>query len=223
MLILKKLNLVMKDIGAIGKEGTNTSQGYKFRGIDQLLNAAHPVLVKHGVVIIPEVLSSTVEMRDVTRSNGKAGVDKHVQLRVKFSFYAEDGSVVSAVTEGEGLDSGDKATNKAMSGALKYALIQTLSIPTEDMADADLDSPELTRTAKPVASKSSVAATPSQPATATVASAQAVASTPPVASSASTGAPQRASSFRNRKLNGAASAATVKPATTQAVTNDSWE
>ena len=63
---------------------------------------------------------------------------------MEYDFYAEDGSKVTVgPIPAEGLDSGDKATNKALSAALKYALIQTFSIPTEDMAEADLDSPEI--------------------------------------------------------------------------------
>jgi hypothetical protein len=201
--IITQLVKVMKDVGSVGKDGTNSQQGYKFRGIDALLNAVHPALTRHGVVIVPEVLSSNVEFRDVVRSSGKSGTDKHVQLRVKFTFIAEDGSSVLAVTEGEGLDSGDKATNKAMSGALKYALIQTLSIPTEDMEDADRTSPVLEQQVKQDPKQpqqvlnqvSTKAATPDAPTVATGGS-----GVPPTQTSPSSApsTPRRSSSFRNR-------------------------
>jgi hypothetical protein len=65
---------------------------------------------------------------------------------MEYDFFAEDGSKVTiGPIPAEGLDSGDKATNKALSAALKYALIQTFSVPTEDMAEADLESPEIGR------------------------------------------------------------------------------
>jgi hypothetical protein len=48
-----------------------------------------------------------------------------------------DGSSVTTVITGEAMDSGDKATNKAMSVALKYALLQMFLIPTDDMRDPD--------------------------------------------------------------------------------------
>jgi hypothetical protein len=71
-------------------------------------------------------------------------VDKHVSIMMEYDFYAEDGSKVTVgPVPAEGLDSGDKATNKALSAALKYALIQTFSIPTEDMAEADFETPEI--------------------------------------------------------------------------------
>lgn len=143
-LIYKKMSQVMADIGAITKDQKNVAQGFKFRGIDQFVNALYPALVKHGVFMTPRVVSCNVEMKDVERSSGKKAVDKHVNLLVEYDFYAEDGSKVTiGPVAGEGLDSGDKATNKAMSAALKYALIQTFSIPTEDLVDADKDTPEI--------------------------------------------------------------------------------
>ncbi len=45
-------------------------------------------------------------------------------------------------TWGEGLDNSDKATNKAMSGAMKYALIELFCVPTQDVEDSDRTSPE---------------------------------------------------------------------------------
>ena len=144
-LIYKKMSLVMSEIGSVGKNSVNSAQGYKFRSIDSMVNALNPALVKHGVFMTPRVVSERTEIREVTRSNGKAGVDKHVALLVEFEFYAEDGSsVVVGPIASEGLDSGDKATNKALSAALKYALIQTFCVPTEDMVDADLTTPEIT-------------------------------------------------------------------------------
>ena len=134
----------MADVGFVGKNQKNTAQGFKFRGIDDMINALYPALIKNGVFMSPRTTSYTQELREVTRSNGKSGVDKHVALMVEYDFYAEDGSKVTVgPVAAEGLDSGDKATNKALSAALKYALIQTFSIPTEDMAEADLDTPEI--------------------------------------------------------------------------------
>lgn len=149
-LIYKKMSEVMKDIGAIGKDQKNAAQGFKFRGVDQFVNSLYPALTKHNVFMAPRCISQSHEVRSVVRSNGKEGVDKIVTLSMEYDFFAEDGSKVTVgPVPAEGLDSGDKATNKALSAALKYALIQTFSIPTEDMAEADLDSPELGKT-KPV-------------------------------------------------------------------------
>ncbi len=143
-LIYKKMSDVMKEIGFIGKDQKNQQQGFKFRGIDQFVNALYPALCKHGVFMVPRCVKEEHELKEVTRSSGKVGVDKHVYLQMSYTFFAEDGSsVVVGPIVAEGLDSGDKATNKALSAALKYALIQTFSIPTEDMCEGDLENPEI--------------------------------------------------------------------------------
>ena len=137
---------VMRDIGSVGKDQKNQAQGFKFRGIDQFVNSLYPALTKHGVFMAPRCVSEQHELKEVTRGSGKAGVDKHVTILMEYDFFAEDGSKVTVgPIPAEGLDSGDKATNKALSAALKYALIQTFAIPTEDMAEADLESPEIGR------------------------------------------------------------------------------
>ena len=143
-LIYKKMSDVMKDIGSVSKDQKNVAQGFSFRGIDQFVNALYPALTRHGVFMTPRCKSYTQFLKDVTRSNGKAGVDKHVSIEMEYDFYAEDGSKVTVgPVPAEGLDSGDKATNKALSAALKYTLIQTFSTPTKDMAEADFESPEI--------------------------------------------------------------------------------
>jgi hypothetical protein len=143
-MIFKQMTAVMKEIKSITKDQKNVAQGFKFRGIDQFVNALYPALTKHNVFMVPACERESHELKDVTRSSGKAGIDKHVTLMMSYTFFAEDGSWIKAgPIPAEGLDSGDKATNKALSAALKYALIQTFSIPTEDMAEADLDTPEI--------------------------------------------------------------------------------
>ena len=141
-LIYKKMSSVMKEIGSVGKDQKNAAQGFKFRGIDQFVNSLYPALTKHEVFMTPRCVSEVHELKEVTRSSGKVGYDKHVTIQMEYDFFAEDGSKVTVgPVPAEGLDSGDKATNKALSAALKYALIQTFSIPTEDMAEGDLETP----------------------------------------------------------------------------------
>jgi hypothetical protein len=170
-LIYKKMSEVMKDVGAVGKDQKNTQQGFKFRGIDQFVNALYPALTKHAVFMSPRCVMETHELKEVVRSSGKSGTDKHVTIYMEYDFFAEDGSKVTiGPIPAEGLDSGDKATNKALSAALKYALIQTFSIPTEDMAEADLESPEIgiKSAASFIAATNSAAAATTQEAAKTV-------------------------------------------------------
>lgn len=133
---------VMEDIGVVGKNDTNKQQGFKYRGIDSVMNALNPAMIKHKIFCVPEVLEQTRE----ERTTAKGATLIYSVCKMRYRFYATDGSSVDAVVVGEGMDSGDKATNKAMSVAFKYACFQTFCIPTEDlMDDPDADSHENTK------------------------------------------------------------------------------
>lgn len=124
----------------IAKGRSNEQQGYKFRGIDDVFNALAPVLSKHKLVILPRIVDRTV----VERPTQKGGVLFYVTVAAEFDFVAaEDGSKHTVRTYGEAMDSADKATNKAMSAAYKYAAFQTFCIPTEGDNDADAHTPEV--------------------------------------------------------------------------------
>lgn len=125
-LIYGKLAEIMRNLNAIRKE--KNGPGYKFRGIDDIYNALHAHFASAGVIITSEVLNNQRE----ERSTKSGGLMLYVVLTVKFSYWAEDGSAVSCVVVGEAMDISDKATQKAMSNALKYALMQTFLIPTDD-------------------------------------------------------------------------------------------
>ena len=128
---------VMADVGAIGKDKKNQQQGFKYRGIDDVMNALQPAMVKNGVFVAPTI----IDQRREERQTSKGGNLIYSVVTIKYTFYAKDGSSVDVTVIGEGMDSGDKATNKAMSIAFKYACFQTFCIPTEEMKDPDADTP----------------------------------------------------------------------------------
>jgi len=134
----------------IAKDRSNQQQGYKFRGIDDCLNALASLLPAHNLVIVPTVLEREV----VERTTKSGGALFYVTVKVQFSFISSlDGSRHDAVLYGEAMDSADKATNKAMSAAYKYAVLLTFCVPTEgESHDADEVTHEV------------VAAAPSRPA-----------------------------------------------------------
>ena len=137
--IFEAIPLAMQKVGAIGKDSTATNmsgkQMYKFRGIDAVYNALNPVMAELGLFICPEVLEQTRE----ERKSSSGGTLIYSILKIRFTMYAPDGSNVSCVVIGEGMDSGDKASNKAMSIALKYACFELFMIPTEEMVDPDAE------------------------------------------------------------------------------------
>lgn len=130
---------IMREATHIGKDQKNAQQGFKYRGIDDVYNSLHKVFADNGVFVTPEVLEKTREER--TNKNGT--VLAFTCLRMKYTFWAEDGSSVSCIVEGEGMDSGDKSSNKAMAVGHKYALLQTFMIPTDEVKDPDAESHEL--------------------------------------------------------------------------------
>ena len=129
---------VMKDVGAITKARKNTQQGYSFRGIDDMYNALHDIMAKHGVFTLPTVL----DIQRGERESKSGGVLITTVAKVQYRFYATDGSYLDAVLYGEGMDSGDKSSNKALAGAHKYALVQSFAIPTEAGDDSENENPE---------------------------------------------------------------------------------
>lgn len=133
--IFESIQAVMGEIGAVGKTSKNAQQGFMYRGIDAVMNALQPALIKHGVFVVPEILEQTRE----ERVNSKGTTLIYSICKIKYNFYAQDGSSVSATVIGEGMDTGDKATNKAMSIAFKYACFQVFCIPTEEMVDPDAE------------------------------------------------------------------------------------
>ena len=137
MSVYKSINAVQSELSKNGitKDRTNTQgSGYKFRGIDDVYNTIAPMLSRHGLCILPRVLNRTI----TERISQKGGALFYVVVEAEFDFVcAEDGSKHTVKTFGEAMDSGDKATNKAMSAAYKYACFQAFSIPTEADNDAD--------------------------------------------------------------------------------------
>lgn len=134
-MIYQRMCNAMADIEAIGKDKYNKQQGFKYRGIDDVMNTLFPIFQKHKLFLTPEVLDQHREERP-SKSGGNL---IYSILKVRYSLYTDDGSHVSAVVIGEGMDSADKSSNKAMAVAMKYAIFQMFCIPTEDMAKDDPD------------------------------------------------------------------------------------
>jgi len=143
MSVYKAINAVQAELSVSGitKNRTNTQgSGYQFRGIDDVYNTIAPMLARHGLCILPRVLNRTI----TERTSQKGGALFYVTVESEFDFVcAEDGSKHTVKTFGEAMDSGDKATNKAMSAAYKYACFQAFSIPTESDNDADAHTHEV--------------------------------------------------------------------------------
>jgi hypothetical protein len=149
-LIYVALSNIMSKVGVISKDRSAGQNGdkfsYKFRGIDDVMNELHRHFADEQITILPEVLETDrterVQIKTSTyngKTEEKETVTFYTTVKVKFTFAATDGSTVCVTTVGEGMDTGDKSTNKAMSAALKYALLQMFLIPTAEPKDSEND------------------------------------------------------------------------------------
>ena len=179
MKIYQAMRAVMSDIGVLGitKSRKNQQQGYSFRGIDEVYNEMNPLFAKHGVLMLPRVISS--EQTD--RMNKSGGLLIYTRLHIEFDFIAtEDGSKHTVATVGEAMDSADKSSNKAMAAAYKYAAMMAFCIPTEGDNDADATTYQVVPKAAPAPApvKAPPPAATDSPALATITAALKLCATP---------------------------------------------
>jgi hypothetical protein len=156
-LIYGKMIEVIKKVEHIGKTRQNLQQKFMFRGIDDVMNALHQVFGEVGVICVP------TETKAITthRQSNSGGTLVCTSMQVRYRFYAEDGSYIDAMMDGEAMDSGDKSTSKAASIAYKYLLLETFMIPTEEQKDPDYETHEV---AAPTPTKQSAPAPVEAPA-----------------------------------------------------------
>lgn len=145
MKVYQAINAVQTELASIGiskSSRNNQGAGYNFRGIDAVYNVLSSIMAKNGLCIIPRMLSRSCE----ERTSKSGGALFYVTVEAEFDLVsAEDGTKHTARTFGEAMDSGDKATNKAMSAAYKYMAFQTFAIPTEGDNDADAHTHEVVK------------------------------------------------------------------------------
>ena len=118
----------MRDIEAVGKNRTNEQQGYRFRSIEDFIEAASPVFVQHGIVMLPNVVEHRLYHFDRLTSNNKPSTATVATMRTEWTVIGPMGDAFTYATVGEGADTADKATNKAMTAAYKYAISQGLAV-----------------------------------------------------------------------------------------------
>lgn len=149
--VYRAIAAVMADMAVEGisksrKSGDGGGPKFQFRGIDDVYNALAPVMAKHGLMMLPRILTREL----VERQTRNGGAMFYTVVEAEFDLVSsEDGSKHTVRTFGEAMDSSDKSTNKAMSAAFKYAAMQAFCIPTEGDNDADATTHEVAPAEKP--------------------------------------------------------------------------
>ena len=126
------INKVMQEVGYVQKEKAG-GLPYSFAGEAALIKALRPSMLEHGITMFQS--GKPLATSEVyTNKNGT--VMNRVMINTKYTFtHAPSLTAIDVYSTGEGTDAGDKATNKASTGAFKYALRQTFIIETGDDPD----------------------------------------------------------------------------------------
>ena len=124
----QKLAEVRRRIGYIQKRGHNERFDYSYATAADIAGSVGDILAELGVVVIPRLEEISYES-----AAGREEATRMARVVMAYTFADVDSSEeVIAKVAGQGLDAGDKAPYKAMTGALKYALLQSFLLATGD-------------------------------------------------------------------------------------------
>lgn len=144
--IYQAMNAVMAEVYFVQKK-KSAGLTYTFAGETTILDMVRDSMVKHGIVMYP---AGVRDLRLETYTTTKGNSMNRVVGIFSFIFaHAPSGTTMQVETLGEGADSGDKSANKAMTGAKKYALLQSLLLRAGDDPDEVPSSEQERRPAAP--------------------------------------------------------------------------
>ena len=138
----QKLAEVRRRIGYVQKRGHNERSNYSYVTAADIAGSVGDILAELGVVVIPRLEDISYES-----AAGRGEATRMARVVMAYTFADVDsGEEVVAKVAGQGLDPGDKAPYKAMTGALKYALLQSFLLATGDDPEDDRLDARFTRT-----------------------------------------------------------------------------
>ena len=122
----EKFAEVRRRLGYVQKRGHNERHNYSYVTAADLAGSVGDILAELGVVVIPQLQSISTE-------TPRSSSDRIARVVMNYRFVdARSGEELTVRVAGEGADAGDKAPYKAMTGALKYALLQSFLLATGD-------------------------------------------------------------------------------------------
>src|SRR6266851_230087 len=127
----EKFAEVRRRLGYIQKRGHNARHNYNYVTAADLAGSVGDILAELGVVVIPQLQSISTEPPRISS-------ERIARIVMNYRFVdARSGEELTVRVAGEGADAGDKAPYKAMTGALKYALLQSFLLATGDDPEDD--------------------------------------------------------------------------------------
>lgn len=134
---------VAREVEPVSKDrehrGAGGGETYKFRGIDDVMNAIHASMARNGVLPVPnddyaEDLDASADRpwtyESVVRGGGKPW--RHHLLRTRWTILGPNGTSLEIPILSEALDNQDKGLGKARSYGMKDLLLRLLTLPTDD-------------------------------------------------------------------------------------------
>lgn len=127
MNIYQRLAAVMKEVSYVQKE-RKPGMRYSIISHDTVTEKVRPLFVAHGIVSHPVGIEASQD-----------GNRTQVQLTVRFASVDDPKDFIDVPSLGYGIDDQDKGPGKAISYAVKYAMLKTLGLETGDDPDEHQD------------------------------------------------------------------------------------
>lgn len=126
MNIHEKISAVMQDVNSISKDGGvkygNTN--YKYLSAEKTIKIMREELIKHKLVVYP-----------IKQESERTGNITHLDITYRLVNVENPEEYIDIVSCGDGMDTADKASGKAMTYAYKYLFWRTFCVPVGDDPD----------------------------------------------------------------------------------------
>lgn len=140
--IFQKMADITNELGTVAKNlnvAVNTTASYKAVSEVDILNAVKPLEYKHGVYSYPH--DTNIINQEIVTTKTQYGDKDNYFIRLervyRFVNIEDKTDFIEVKSYGDGIDTGDKATGKAMTYADKYALMKAYKISTGDDPDKE--------------------------------------------------------------------------------------
>ena len=145
--IYEKMSAITNELGVVAKNlNVDMGKGKSYKAVQEkdVLDAVKPIEEKYRVYSYPKE-RKIIESGILEKETSYGTISKNMYLRIEtiYEFINLDNTSesITMISYADGIDSGDKATGKAMTYSDKYSLLKAYKIATGDDPDKDA-SPE---------------------------------------------------------------------------------
>lgn len=126
MNIFQKIQAIMKEVQYLAKDGKVEFGSTKYKALseEKVTTIMRQKLIDHGLVVYPAYQTSN-----------RVGQITHVDVTYRMVNVDNPDEVIEIASCGDGADSQDKGSGKAMTYAFKYMWLRTFALPTGEDPD----------------------------------------------------------------------------------------